>query len=89
MGAVRLFSCKACGYTTGDLFLGPAPYPDRYDPVLVSCTGCKVLKAIDRSKLAGGCRTHRLAYAEYDPEARVHCPRCGRWMKGTCTAIWD
>jgi hypothetical protein len=89
MGAVLRFSCTGCGYRTEELFLGPAPRPHEYDPVLVTCAACRVVKVIDRQDLPAGCTEHGAAYDVLDDDGAIPCPRCGREMQRDPIAIWD
>lgn len=89
MGMVTSYSCKACGYATGQMFLGPAPHPEKFDPTLVSCASCKTLRVVDRPRVERGCGKHRKAFIVPRDEHDVSCPRCGKKLAATPVAIWD
>ncbi len=89
MGLLAQFTCCSCGYGTGELTLGPSPRPDEFDPVLVSCSGCKTLREMERKRAAAGCRSHRKAYSLYDDEDEIPCPKCGAKGELLRLALWD
>jgi hypothetical protein len=89
MGIMMTFSCAACGYSSDELTLGPAPYPDTFDPVLVTCTSCKAIRTLHRGRLTSGCEKHHVPYTVHDDEQAAPCPRCGTALQQTPGALWD
>ena len=89
MGLMAKFECGGCQYETKELLLGPAPYPDEFDPRLVSCASCKTLRVVDVRAAARGCGRHKTAFVIHDDEENVPCPRCGTKMQCVAGALWD
>jgi uncharacterized CHY-type Zn-finger protein len=89
MGLIAKFECIACGYETKERTLGPAPYPQEFDPRLVSCASCKTLRVLDVLVAARGCGRHKKAFVIHEDEDNVSCPRCGATMRCGAEALWD
>ncbi len=89
MGEVISFTCTGCGYRAERLPLGPAPHPDRFDPVLASCAACKRLTVVHRPKVGAGCPKCGSALRVEDETETVDCPRCGSRLERELAAIWD
>jgi len=81
------YACSGCGFASRELSLGPAPRPDKFDPVLVSCDRRKTLRAIHLPDAKRGCRKHRRPFTILDENKNVACARCGRPMQQECVAI--
>ncbi len=88
MGAIVSFECGSCGYVTGELGLGPAPFPERYDPVLVSCPTCRSLKVVHAPDVGKGCACGAKLRVRRGTD-RVSCPRCRKRMTSVMQGLWD
>lgn len=49
MGLIATFECTSCGYVSETLTLGPAPYPEKHAPVLVSCPTVLITHSVQRA----------------------------------------
>lgn len=88
MGILLSYICSECGYASGEVALGPAPYPDKFDPVLVSCPTCATLEVVHRPEVASGCSVHGTALVVHRGDD-VPCPRCANTLQTTPVAMWD
>jgi len=89
MGGLSVLSCEACGYRSDGLTLGPAPYPDKFDPVLCHCPMCKELvvgNRLDRRKRCPTCSGPVRSLARV---RHVKCPRCTQVLREEMVGLWD
>ena len=89
MGLLAWFECSTCGYRTEHLALGPAPYPERFDPQLVTCTTCRTVDVVHKPKMGSGCPACGEPLRAENAHDRVACPSCGRPMQRVHAALWD
>lgn len=89
MGVTVKFSCPGCDYGSEELFLGPPPYPEEYDPVLTSCRSCRELRVVHRPKAQEGCPSCGGPLTREDENCTVRCPRCGESLERENLALWD
>jgi predicted RNA-binding Zn-ribbon protein involved in translation (DUF1610 family) len=89
VGGILEYVCEACGYHSDRLILGPAPYPDKYDPVLVSCAECKQLHSVHKPKVNDGCPKCGSELRVENQDGKVKCPSCGKRLRREVAALWD
>jgi predicted RNA-binding Zn-ribbon protein involved in translation (DUF1610 family) len=91
MGAMVEYRCPKCRYKSGELTLGPAPHPKRFNPALGSCSKCKRLLVINLAKKQKNCPLCKTAVVihEDDDHSDIPCPKCGALLKIEPIGLWD
>jgi PHP family Zn ribbon phosphoesterase len=88
MGALVTAVCNSCQFRSERLTLGPAPYPDKFDPVLTSCRRCKKLVVANLREAKLQCPTCR-GRLRKETRQKVPCPLCSKPIDFEMVGLWD